>query len=128
MHKDMSERRLVENEVFFRQANEKVANGLKELEELARLEGQPELAPDGDQIIQFYCECSDEKCRKRIGLTAKEYRKLHQNRDQFIVLPGHSMPELERTVKSEEKYVIVEKYLTAPEKANKMHPTDLDHN
>jgi hypothetical protein len=124
--KSKSERRLVENEVFFRQANQAVEDGLKDVAKLARDEGHMSMAPDDDAAIQFYCECSDEKCTKRITLSAAEYEEAHKNQDQFMILPGHNLPELERIIKSTGKYLIIEKFMSAPLHVDKLNATNLD--
>lgn len=127
MKKGMSERRLVENQVMFRQTNFKVVKRLKELENVAKEEGQEDWVPDTNQPILFYCECSDENCRKRIELKPSRYLELHQNESQFIVLPGHQVLKVERIIKSEKDYLVVEKYVTPPTKVKRLHQTDVDH-
>ena len=122
-----SERRLAENEVFFRGPNQQIVEGLLDLQKKAKAEGYSDLLVDEDYPIQFYCECSDEKCRKRIELTSKQYSDLHQNSSQFMVLPGHNIPELERVMQSTDRYMIVEKAMTPPKMAAKLNSTNLHH-
>lgn len=127
MKKSLSERRLVENQVYFRQFNERVTKGLDELTELAQHTDQTDLLPDVDQPIQFYCECSDDNCTKRITLRPSEHRALHKNNDQFVLLPHHDIPEIERITVATGDYIVVEKYNAAPLSVDKVHPTDLNH-
>lgn len=127
MNKALSLRRLIENEVYFRQRNEHVVNGFKELAKVAKEEGQDDYLPDMRIPIHFYCECADEKCRKRVTLTPRKYAQLHKNRSQFVILPTHNVPEVERIRQTETNYLVVEKYLTPPKKAGTTKPTDL-HN
>lgn len=106
---NFSERRLAENEVFFREANQNISKGFKELKDIANEEGDEEWAKNADEPINFYCECSNIKCRERIGLKPSEYENIHKNSSQFAVLPGHNIPEIERIVNSSENYLVVEK-------------------
>ncbi|MBA3757422.1 hypothetical protein H0X09_00975 [Candidatus Saccharibacteria bacterium] len=128
MSEPSTERRLVENEVIFRQANETVVEGLEELRADAKALGQNDLAEDTDTPLHFFCECSNEDCRKRIVLKPSVYREVHQNSSQFILIPGHNVLEIERILKNNDDYLVVEKYMTppAPENVDKLHQTDLD--
>jgi hypothetical protein len=123
----MSERRLVENEVFFRRPNQKVAKGFSELQQLAETEGHLDYMVLANQPVGFFCECADEKCRQKINLKPSQYQKLHQNKKQFVVLPGHVTNRIERVIKSTPYYHVVEKYISSLPKASKLHKTNL-HN
>ena len=125
MSKSHSKRRLAENEVIFRQANESVRQGLDELKKKAEKEG--DVVSEDDMPLYFYCECSDESCRKRILLRPSKHKKLHQNSSQFVVLPGHEVREVERVRIETKAYMVVEKYMTPPKKAGKLKPTDVDN-
>jgi hypothetical protein len=126
MSRGLSERRLAENELIFRQANQKVQKSLKRLQQLAAKEDNPELyAHKGD--VHFYCECADEKCSQRIALSPSEYEELHQNRSQFILIPGHEVVEVERVLFETPRYEVVEKYAAPPKFGNKLHKTKIDN-
>lgn len=125
MNKALSLRRQVENEVYFRQRNEHVVSGFEELTKIANEEGQEDYLPDMDTPIQFYCECADEKCRRRVKLTPNLYSKLHKSRRQFVILPSHNVPEIEQIRKKEKKYLVVEKYDTPPKQVSTTQTTDL---
>lgn len=128
---DISKKRQTENQAVFRRANEKVEKGLKK--EIAKAE------KDRDQVIKtdleevlntplhFYCECSDEKCRQRIIMTVSEYEQFHKKRDEFIVVPGHEVPSIERVAKRTAKYFVVSKFQMPPEKPSKLNPTNLQN-
>ncbi len=124
----MSDRRLAENEVFFRQSNEKIAQGFAELKEMAEAEGHSDWLDDTDQPVQFFCECSDESCRKRIEMKSSKYIELHKNSSQFIVLSGHDVAKIEHVLKAEKDYILVEKYITPPKKVSKPNKINLDKN
>lgn len=97
---DRSERRLVENEVMFRAINQRVgktaASIMKQL-------------PMEDVELQFYCECSNAACTARLRLSVREYEKIHEISNHFIVRPGHDIPEIERTIGSGDGFIVVEK-------------------
>jgi hypothetical protein len=98
---EISERRLAENEVIFREAN-------KNVQEFAESIG------DSERILPFYCECSDETCRSKIKLSAKEFGQTHRNTQQFVVLPDHMNPDIEKKVNEAHGYFVVEKFMKAP--------------
>lgn len=127
MNENLSERRLVENQVVFRQANEQVPKELDSIKAAAESEGYSSLVHETDMPLHFYCECSDENCRKRIVMTPGEYKELHQNHSQFVLVPGHEVPEIEQVVRSGDNYIAVEKYKEPPKSAEKLKPTDIDN-
>ena len=122
-----SVRRLAENEIIFRKHNEQITKDLEELKNLAKSEHQESLAPDMSMELHFYCECADEKCLQRILLPPKKYEELHQNKNQFIVIPGHENPEIERTVFKGSNFHVVEKFITinkSDESATELNKTN----
>ncbi len=127
MVKSSSELRLAENEVLFREANEEVPKALAALKSAAESEGHGSLVKNVDMLLHFSCECSDENCRKKIILKPSKYRELHQNRSQFLLIPGHNVPEIERIVLNEDKYMVVEKYKVPPLKAARLNATPSDN-
>lgn len=116
MPKPLSLRRLLENEVVFRRANEKVQKFMQQ--QNAEQDAQP-------AALHFYCECSNEDCRERIVMTPARYAKLHDNRRHFIIKPGHGVANIEKIVKIAADYSVVEKHVTPPEKASRLHSTPL---
>lgn len=125
MKKSTSLRRLVENEVVFRRANEKVQKRLKDLNIQAKADGHTPLVRNDDLPLHFFCECSDENCRERIVLKSSKYESLHKNRRQFIVLPNHQAPIVERVIIKQPEYAVVEKSITPPENVSGLKPTPL---
>lgn len=118
---------MVENEAYFRQANRQVVQGLKDLLKLAKREKYRHPLPDENHPIGFYCECSDENCRLRLKLTPALYQKLHKNSSQFILSPGHHVPKIEKITKSKKDFILVEKYMTPPEKVDTLHATNVEN-
>jgi hypothetical protein len=124
MGQSLSEKRLAENEVVFKQANMRAVDGIKSVKTIAEEDNQEYLVSGiDDMILQFYCECSNEKCKKRILLSTKEYVKHHQNKAQFITAVDHDNPKIERVVIENDKYIVVEKFITPPENVQKLKPT-----
>jgi hypothetical protein len=122
-----SERRQIENEVVFRQMNEKVEKGLKKLDKMAKAEGYHTDLQVDDMVLNFYCECSDENCHQRIPLTLKKYEELHDNRKKFIVIPGHEVAAIEKVVAKKSHYAEVKKFINPPLVASSLKSTNIDN-
>jgi hypothetical protein len=120
MGETSSERRLAENEVIFRQANEKA---VKTLEVISKQEAEEKVnnTHNGDLTLYFYCECADDKCKERIKLTTSNYKNIHNQSNIFIIIPGHELPEIEKVVKQFPDYFVVQKYMTPPKNPTKLH-------
>ncbi len=97
MNDTFSARRLVENELIVRKANEEVARVMKII------------VPDSEAVF-FYCECSNKACKERIPLSITAYQEIHKERDRFIVLPGHITKSVESVLENKSAYCVVEKY------------------
>jgi hypothetical protein len=125
----LSEKRWAENQIIFRRANQHVPKDLTVLKSVAQNEELTELVEDIESTtIGFYCECSDEKCRSRIAMTPEDYLALHRTEKQFLVLPGHEIPDIEHVIVSSKDYNVIEKYRTPPETDKSvLNPTDLNH-
>jgi hypothetical protein len=123
-----SERRLAENEVLFRELNEKVLAGVSETNRLAIEDNQPEFTitvPSAEDALQFFCECADEKCTQRVVLSFQEYQNIHKIRDQFVIVPGHQVGSIENVISEQPGYLIVKKKSEPPETSDKLNPTPL---
>lgn len=89
------EERIGRNEILLRQVNERI-------EELAGRTVTQEQ-------IGFICECGVVSCIDQVHLEPPEYEELRTNARQFVTVPGHETPELERVIVRYERYQIVEK-------------------
>jgi hypothetical protein len=89
---ELSQHRLKHNEAIFRTVNE----------EIDSLRGQG----DGNAYV---CECADVACSATIRLPHDEYRRIRSQRNHFVVVPGHELPEIERIVERTDNYLVVEK-------------------
>lgn len=121
MKNTLSERRLAENEVFFRQFNEGVQRQLEDLRRIAKEHGDESSLPDTDMPLHFYCECADAGCQQRLRLKPSTYAAIHKNRKRFIIVCGHQATDIERIVSQKPGYCIVEKFKLPPSKATRLH-------
>jgi hypothetical protein len=87
--------RLALNEALFRAANERMADW----EERHRIEAT-EL---------YFCECADPECRQKVPLRESDYERIRSNSDQFVVVPGHDVADVESVIESHEEWAVVEK-------------------
>jgi hypothetical protein len=91
------------NEALFREVNERI-------EDLQEQLGHA-------QSFDIVCECGDGQCMERFSITHVAYETLRSDDRRFAVVPGHELPELERTVERHEGYFVVEKTDPAAAKA-----------
>lgn len=133
MPKDKSElnvaqKRKIENEVVFRKANERAQKSLKQVQDDAKTNSDDSLAfNDNDIKLHFYCECADENCKSRIVMIPKKYQQLHSNKKAFIVLPGHEVSEIEKVLKKQSSYNLIEKYTVPPFDHPSLNVTDVQN-
>src|SRR5712691_10330984 len=86
--------RLARNESFFRQVNERIRE----------ITGN-----DGPVEQEFLCECADPGCTERITLTVQEYEEIRSRSTRFVLVPGHTAPEIEHVVEREGDHLVIEK-------------------
>jgi len=91
---DLKER-LARNEATFRRINEDIGRGRD--------------AEDDTTLVGFVCECGDEDCSRLIEMTPAEYQRMRRVVTHFVVVNGHEIPLVERIVRREERYAVVEK-------------------
>jgi hypothetical protein len=120
-------RRLVDNELVFREYNERIQHGFDNLDRLARQEGRHDLVFQDDEPLHFYCECSDENCVKRIQMKPSEYSQVHEKRNRFVAIDGHDVPEIERIVSRTLDYIVVEKMHVPSHVPDALHATSVDN-
>ena len=84
---DARERRLTENELLFREVNERIDTVASEL--------------GGEETTyEFVCECSDANCVERVALTLGQYEWLRARPLLFVVVEGHEVTSIERAVET----------------------------
>ena len=84
--------RLAKNEALFREVNERVKDVAA--------------AAEGD-LIDFICECGDDDCTQVVALTQTEYEKVRADPRQFVVIPGHELPDVEDVAGQADRYLII---------------------
>lgn len=95
------DRRVGENELLFREVNERV----KEISDTFSFR-----MPQED----FICECGDESCTQRVRVSAEEYEQVRSQPTQFFVLPGHELPDVETVVQTSDRFSVVQKHEGEP--------------
>jgi hypothetical protein len=98
---DSRGRRIGENEVIFREVNER----LRELGESFSLVSE---------VAEFVCECANTACAERIRLTLQEYEHVRSKPTWFILVPGHEETDYEKVIEEKNGYAIVEKLPGGP--------------
>ena len=93
---DAREERLARNETLFRSVNENI----EEAAASSRLDGH---------TFEFFCECSNIDCTLLLPMTVSEYERVRANPKQFVVAPGHELPDIEIVVARTSAYQIVVK-------------------
>jgi hypothetical protein len=85
-------RRVAENEALFRQVNEHVVGERRSTES-----------------FEILCECGDAACMEHLHVTTAAYRQARSQSTDFLLKPGHAIPEFETVVESNELFEVVRK-------------------
>jgi len=88
--------RIAENEVRFRDINE-------------RLRGDLEALTGEEEVLRFVCECGNASCREAIAIALGEYQGVRAHPLHFAVTPGHEIPDVETVIERHQRYFVVEK-------------------
>ena len=97
MTTDWRASRIAKNEASFRDINERLDQGLRQVRH----------AP---QLQRFVCECGDRECEALVLLTFEEYEEVRSDSRHFAAVPGHVFPETERVVRGNTRYEVLEKF------------------
>jgi hypothetical protein len=122
-----AEQRQIENEMIFRRLNEKVGTDLDKLDAMHLEDGSLNLLHDDNVLLRFKCECSDENCDVRIPLRLSIYRKIHVDRNTFIVKTDHQVDLIEKVIIKEDGYNVVKKNNSTPEPDDLLKVTNIDN-
>ncbi len=84
------------SQVVFREVNEHIA----------------ELSGDWGEtgVGLFVCECSDPACAEALEISPAEYERVRADGARFLVVAGHQLPEVERVVEGNDRFLVVEKF------------------
>jgi hypothetical protein len=69
-----------------------------------------ELGRGPNDRLEILCECGQDDCETTLDVSRAEYDEAHQQRDRFIVTPGHEDEQIERVVKRTPEYLVVDKF------------------
>ncbi len=112
LERDSPEERIAKNEALFRDVNERMRT-------IDRGLGVP---PNEDDRWAFICDCANVNCADRIELTLEEYEHVRARSDRFLLVPGHERPDVERVIRRNERFAVVEKHPGAREIAEARDP------
>ena len=96
------EERIARNEARFRDINERLEQGMRQVRH----------APE---LLEFVCECGDRDCDALVPLTFAEYEDVRRDSRHFAVRPGHVIPDTERVIATGERFQVIEKFGAAVE-------------
>jgi hypothetical protein len=108
---DAREERLARNETLFRSVNENI-------------EGAAQSSQLDEHVFEFFCECSNLDCTLQLPLTLSEYERVRADPRQFVVAPGHELPDIEIVVDRSSAYQVVVKEGEAAEFVTEHDPRD----
>jgi hypothetical protein len=94
---DWREERIAKNESRFREINERLTAGLRQI-------------PHNPELLEFICECGNPACQQHVQLSLDEYERVRSDSRRFAVVPGHVIPEAERVIWSHDRFEVVEKH------------------
>lgn len=58
---------------------------------------------------RFVCECADASCSEQIVVSVETMRRLHEDRNLYVLRPAHINTDLEQLVESDPAFAIVRK-------------------
>jgi hypothetical protein len=61
------------------------------------------------QEADFFCECADINCTKKVRLKLSFYKDVLSHKNRFVILPGHEEHSIEDIVNKQDDYYIVVK-------------------
>ena len=60
--------------------------------------------------LEVLCECGEDGCGTTLDVTHAEYDEAHEQRDRFMVAPGHEDEQIEHVVRQTPRYLLVDKF------------------
>jgi hypothetical protein len=86
-------RRPADHLAGFRKANDQIADSAEQ------------------EVTVFTCECGSQECLGTVQLSLSEYESIRLNPSWALVLPGHELENVERVVREEAGFLVVERLL-----------------
>ncbi len=93
---DRRRERVAENEVRFRDINERLRGGLVGV-------------VDQDESVDFVCECGHGHCTTPIAITTAQYEAVRSDARDFVVRAGHEIADVEAVIARCDGYSVVRK-------------------
>jgi hypothetical protein len=93
---DERTRRIGQNEALYRAINDKI-------------EGLNESFGMVAESMAVVCECGQLECTEQIELDIPTYERVRSDSTQFVVLPGHEIPDVETIVEERDGFNIIRK-------------------
>lgn len=93
---DERDRRIGENESLYRSINERI-------EDLNTAFGMV------TETMTVICECGELECHEQIVLDVPTFEHVRAEPTQFVVVPGHELPDVETVVERHDAYNILRK-------------------
>jgi hypothetical protein len=69
-----------------------------------------ELGDRPNDRLEILCECGEDGCDRTLDVSHAEFDEAHQQRDRFMVVPGHEDEQIEHVVKWTPEYLVVDKF------------------
>ena len=99
---DERARRIGENEAIYRAVNEKIEALNESFGTLA-------------ESMTIVCECGNLSCAEQIELEPGTYERVRADPAQFVVVPGHQIPDVEDGLETTGRFAVVRKHPGTPE-------------
>ena len=93
---DERRRRIGENEALYRSINE-------------RIEDINETFGMVSGTMAVVCECGSIECTEQIELDIATFERVRADSAQFVVIPGHEIPDVETVVERHETFYVLRK-------------------
>jgi hypothetical protein len=93
---DARAQRIGKNEALYRSINEKI-------------EGLNETFGPMAESMTVVCECGELACTQQIELDIPTYERLRADPTQFVVVPGHEIPDVEHIIEEHETFNLIRK-------------------
>ena len=93
---DERRRRIGENEALYRSINE-------------RIEDINETFGMVSGTMAVVCECGSIECTEQIELDIPTFERVRSDPTQFVVLPGHELPDVETVIERHDGYFLLRK-------------------
>lgn len=95
------EERVAENEASARAINEDLQDAQAK---------QPD-----SQYLRILCECGIRDCEEVLAITQAEYEEIRSDPVRFVLTHGHVDPDVDETIASNDRFVVVAKREGVPE-------------